>query len=199
MGRLHTNRNVLEAAVDRIEKTYRQGHRLIIAFSGGKDSGVLLELAILAAKRANRLPVEAIFRDDEIYYPGTAAYVQRTMHRPEVQLYWVSARQASANVYNRTMPFFWVFDQRLPPNEWVRTPPPEIMWWDHNYNLYTLINTLQFPPPPKKRLCAVIGIRTTESNQRLNAIHSAKGARSFSSDDSRLFNLYPILIVTGKL
>jgi len=192
MGRKYLERDVFQAAYNRLLKVYQEGHRVVVAFSAGKDSGVCMELAIMAARATGRLPVEAMLRDDEIYYPGTAEYAMRMYERPEVKLHWISSRNASANVYNRETPYYWVYDDRLRPSEWVREPPPFIQWTPNNINLYTIINSTQFPPPHEKKLCAVVGIRAQESMKRLYTIHSIKGARSFAPDDPRVFNLYPI-------
>lgn len=192
MGRQYMTRNVFEAGYSRLRKVYEEGHRVVVAFSAGKDSGVCLELAIMAARDTGRLPVEAMLRDDEIYYPGTAEFALRSYERKEVRLHWLSSRNATANVYNREIPYYWVYDERLSSDKWVRQPPHFIEWTTNNINLYTIINSTQFPPEPGKLLCAVVGIRAQESMKRLYTIHSIKGSRSFAPDDPQVFNIYPI-------
>lgn len=165
---------------------------MIVAFSGGKDSGITLELAIQAAKMTGNLPVECVFRDDEILYPGTEEYVTRTYHRPEVKMHWVVNRQAEPNIFNRKMPYWWAFDWEMAPEDWVREPPAFAEYDMENINLYYMINPTKYPAPSLKKLVAVVGIRTLESRNRLFAIQSSKGARSYASDDKRLMMLYPI-------
>lgn len=193
MAKQQISKNVLEAAVDRLYKVYSEGHRVIVSFSGGKDSGVTVELAIMAAKAAGRLPVEVIMRDDEILYPGTFEYAERVYNRPEVKMHWVSARQAQANVFNRQIPYFWVFDKWIPQEQWVRQPPPFIEWDEEGaVSMYYMVNPTKYPAERGKKLVSVVGIRTTESQQRLFAILSSRGARSYAPKDKRMFNLYPI-------
>jgi hypothetical protein len=111
--------DVFEAALDRLVSLYADGHRLVYSFSGGKDSGVCLELGIMAATMTNRLPVDVIMRDDEIMYPGTFEYAERVAARPEVAFNWIYACQPVVNTFNRENPFFWVFD---PPSSDCERP-----------------------------------------------------------------------------
>src|SRR5688572_16949050 len=66
--------NVYDAALQRLVDAYKEGHRLVVAFSAGKDSTAVLEMAIQAARITGNLPVEAWMRDEEIMYPGTYEY-----------------------------------------------------------------------------------------------------------------------------
>ena len=44
MGKKYINKNVYDAAMERIEYCFKQFDNIIVAFSGGKDSGVMLNL-----------------------------------------------------------------------------------------------------------------------------------------------------------
>lgn len=44
--------SVFDAAIDRLLPIYRDGHRVVVSFSGGKDSTVTLECAVLAVTLA---------------------------------------------------------------------------------------------------------------------------------------------------
>src|SRR5262245_28576537 len=123
MPRRRLETNVFDAALDRLTSLYAEGHRLVVSFSAGKDSGVCLELAILAARTTGRLPVDVVMRDEEIMYPGTFEYAERVAARPEVRFRWLIAHQPIVNVFDRLSPYFWTFDPLLPPEEWVRQPP----------------------------------------------------------------------------
>lgn len=165
MPRKYTTEDVFNAALDRIIKLYKEGHRVIVSFSAGKDSGVCLELCIIAATLTNRLPVEVVMRDEEIMFPGTFEYAERVAKRPEVKFYWFYANQPIINIFNRENPYFWVFDPLLPPEKWVRRPPnfaqkiPE-------QAIQGLITEARFPPDKGKNLYAILGLRTGESMLR---------------------------------
>ena len=84
--------NVYEAALKRIEFLFNEFEQIIISFSGGKDSGVMLNLAIDYAKRTNQLNKVGIYHMDyEAQYQMTTDYVTRTFENlpAEVSKYWV--------------------------------------------------------------------------------------------------------------
>lgn len=202
MGRAYTGRHVFDAAYERLSLLYKGGHRLVVSFSGGKDSTVCLELAILAARDAGRLPVEVILQDEEIAYPGTYEFIERTAKRPEVSMNWMVLRQPMLNIFNRAAPYWWVCDPLLDPEEWVRQPPP-CAKFDPDKAIELMTNPLRFPvaySPPRTtfdwddgRQClfAVIGLRTAESAKRLMGLH-ASGSYLTGSNDLGVFNCRPI-------
>lgn len=191
MPHIMIGKNVFDAAIDRMVSIYEQGHRVIISFSGGKDSNVMLEICIIAAGLTNRLPVEVIMRDEEIMFPGTFEYAERIAKRPEVDFHWIYACQPVINIYNRHSPYFWVFDPLLDPKDWVRTPP------EFAYRIPTLnigsMNTLErFPPPEGKKLYSAVGIRCSESLNRLQTVHSSEGWITKKPTDYGAYVLKPI-------
>ncbi len=174
MARKTLSTDVFYEAVRRMYSLYKEGHRIVVSFSGGKDSGVCVEICAIAAKKAGRLPVEVAMRDEEIMFPGTFEYCERMAKRPDIKFDWVIAGQPVINIFNRKNPYFWVFDKNLKPEQWVRQPPPFANYIKEQ-NIYGLINDKRYPPSPGKKLYVVIGIRTTESQNRRMAIFSSKG------------------------
>ena len=86
-----TGRDVFDEAVDRMTSLYSEGHRVVVSFSGGKDSTICLELARIAAAATGRRPVEVVMRDEEIMLPGTFEYCERVAEMPDVDFNWVYA------------------------------------------------------------------------------------------------------------
>jgi predicted phosphoadenosine phosphosulfate sulfurtransferase len=166
--------NVFEEAIDRMVKVYEEGHRVVVSFSGGKDSGTCVEICVIAATLTGRLPVEVVMRDEEIMFPGTFEYAERMYHRPDIDFRWIYANQPVVNVFNRRTPFFWVFDPQLPPESWVRQPPPFAIKHPY-YNIETLISKEVYPPAPGKDLVAVLGLRVQESPRRKMGLMSSGG------------------------
>jgi predicted phosphoadenosine phosphosulfate sulfurtransferase len=166
--------SVFDAALDRLLGLYRDGHRVVISFSGGKDSGVCLELALIAAEATDRLPVEAVMRDEEVMIPGTYEYAARVARQENVDFRWFIAHNPNVNIFNREIPYFWTFDERLDPSEWVR-PWPELAVEIPEKRYFGMVTKERFPPPEGKDLVSVLGLRATESMGRRMGIYSSKG------------------------
>ena len=99
--KINENQNVYEAALERIEHLYNTYDDVVVSFSGGKDSTALLLCCIDVATKLNKLPVHAVFYDEEAIHPPTVDYVKRVMDSEEVYLEWyclpVKHRNACSN------------------------------------------------------------------------------------------------------
>lgn len=168
------NRNVVALGIERMEKVFAEGHRVIVSFSGGKDSTCAMEVTLAAAAKCGKLPVDVVMRDEEVGWPGHYEYVERVAQRPEVNLRWVVARQAHSLIYDRECPFWWAFDDRLEPDQWVRKYPPyakEIQ----DITIAAINSPKIYPSPEGKHLVNVIGIRAAESRMRRFGVFSMGG------------------------
>lgn len=181
MPRRELIQNVFDAALDRMLALYNGGHRVVVSFSAGKDSGVCLELAIIAATMTGRLPVDVIMRDEEIMYPGTYEYAERVALRPEVRFHWLIAGQPIVNIFNRRQPYFWVFDPLLQPEEWVRTPPDFAIRISEQC-IQGTVTPERFPAEKGKDVVSIIGLRTQESMNRRMGLHSSGGYMTKAND-----------------
>ena len=184
--------NVFDQAIDRLVKEYKDGHRIVVSFSGGKDSTVCLELCIIAATMTNRLPVDVVMRDEEIMHPGTYEYCERIYNRKnEVNLVWLIANQPIVNAFNREQPYFWVFDPALKPEQWVRQPP-SFATYIKEKNITQMNSPERFPAPEGKRLYSALGMRVQESRGRFYGVRSMKGYISKPHPPFGVRNLWPI-------
>lgn len=173
-GRLKLGLNVFDMALKRMVEEYDAGHRIIVAVSGGKDSGACLELAVMAATMAGRLPVEAVTRDEEIAWPGTYEYLERMHERDDVDLTWLVANQPITNAFDRADPYWWVFDPLVDPELWVRQPPPYAVFAPE-LDIQDMVNLRRYPVADGQELRAVVGLRVSESSGRLMGLHSQGG------------------------
>ena len=202
MTRRRLSSDVVTAAYDRIDALYTRGHRTVVSFSGGKDSSVLLELAILVADAHNQLPVDVIIQDEEIGFPGIYDFIEETFDRAEVRPHWLVMQQPMLNIFNRAEPYWWVMDPQLPPTSWVRQPP-SYAEFVADKAIELMVNPERFPVEytPRRvafdfnetRQCLVnlIGLRTTESRKRLFGLFSSGGYMA-ASNDLGVFNGRPI-------
>lgn len=69
------DKNVLEAAIDRIRFVFDHFENIHVSISGGKDSTVLAHLALLEAQRRNRR-ISIFFLDEEVVYQSTIDQVE---------------------------------------------------------------------------------------------------------------------------
>ena len=174
-GRRYLGESVFDAGLQRLLNSYEAGHRVLVSTSGGKDSTVCTELAIIAARMAGRLPVELIHRDEEIIHPGTTEYLERVAQRTdEVVLHWIIANNPVINSFDRWNPYFWVFDPQLDPDEWVRKPP-EWATYIKSIDIQDLVTADQYPADPGREVHGVLGLRADESAGRMLGTHSAGG------------------------
>ena len=170
----HLPHSTFNAAFARLYELYADGHTIVVSFSGGKDSTICLELAIMAATKADALPVHVIHRDEEILLPHTYEYIDRTYQRPEVKMRHVCAYQPVVNVFDRNQPYWWIFDDRVDPELWVRQPPSYIEKINIQ-NIEGLVTPDIYKTPPDKKIYSVIGLRVSESPNRRIGLFSSKG------------------------
>lgn len=174
MARFKPGGNVYEATVGRFEQVYSDGHRVVHSFSGGKDSLAVLETAIIAARRTNRLPVEVVMRDEEVGWPDHYEFCERTANRPEVDFTWIVAGEPHWWAYDRKMPFWWSFDNRLAPQQWMRQYP-SFTTFTQEITISAINNPVRFPPPPDKDVIVTMGLRAEESRRRMMGVFSQGG------------------------
>jgi len=180
MPRVDIGKNVYEAAIERMYVLFKEGHRVVVSFSAGKDSGCAVEVCLQAMKEAGKgngpTPrLDVVMRDEEILYPGSFEYAERMAARTdEINFHWLIANQPIVNVFNRSNPYFWVFDPTLAPEQWVRQPPA-IAQRIQGLHIGAINSIKRFPPSPGKKVYSVLGLRTSESARRLMGIHSSGG------------------------
>ncbi len=174
MVREYRDETVLEASLDRFRYCLQNGH-LCISFSGGKDSTLCVELAIMAAQSLGHTdPIDVVYRDEECVSPETTAFALRMAARPEVRFHWCIAHQPIINIFDRNCPYVWTYDPLLDPEQWMQ-PMPDIAVEIPDMNIERLITHERLGIPKDKILFSVVGIRTSESLRRKFAINSAKG------------------------
>ena len=81
--------DVFSAARLRLEEVFDAFERVYVSFSGGKDSGVVVQLALDIAREKGRLPLDVLHIDLEAWYAHTDAFVTRIMTRPDVRPHWI--------------------------------------------------------------------------------------------------------------
>ena len=122
MGKEYLNIDVYTAAKQRIREMIEKFDDFYVSFSGGKDSGVLLETVIEVAREMNRLPVKAVFSDLEVIFKETTDYVTRMFDREEVQGYWLCLEELDENGSSIFERYFKIWD-KTKKEKWIHQPP----------------------------------------------------------------------------
>lgn len=204
------DKNVYQAAIERYETIFNEFDRVCISFSNGKDSGVLLNLAIEVARKLNKLPVHVLYIDMEAQYKHAIDYTYRTFDRPEIVPYWVCLPIHLRNAVSQFQPHWlcWDTDKQ---DAWVRPMPVhKSVISDENYFPFFVrgMEFEEFVPQFAKwfsqgeKTCSVVGIRSDESLNRYRTIKSETKitynqkqwtTKLFRDDDSsQIYNAYPI-------
>lgn len=185
----YKNINVLDAAKKRIADNIDHFDDFYVSFSGGKDSGVLLDLVIEVAKEKNKLPVKVVFSDLEAIYQETERYVKSQMSRPEVEPYWLCLPEIDENASSVFERYYTMWDKTQEEN-WVRPIPdlPYVITEDNmddtlrkyvdldNISEWSITSFGEYlcDIKGKTNICNFIGLRSEESYGRYMTIAAGK-------------------------
>lgn len=186
--KVYQTTTVWEATQKRLEFIFREFDNICVAFSGGKDSGLVLNLVLEYAREhgsPNRL---AVFHQDfEAQYTETTNYVTRTFRQlPEgMEKYWCCFPMMVENSLSVYEPWWYTWDADK-PEIWARPMPQE----DGVYSLknnpfpWYRMNMLEedfhdeftewFAETHSGRSVVLLGIRADESLLRYRSIAKKK-------------------------
>lgn len=202
-------KNVYQNAISRLQILIQEFDQIYISFSGGKDSGVLLNLYMqcMAQYAPDKRPV--IFHMDyEVCYQKTDEYISRTLQQ----------YRDSADIYHICVPFkvntctsmfqsYWRPWDEDKQDLWVRQLPEKCYtkkdfdfydeeMWDYEFQFHFARWLHQ--KNRAKRTCCLVGIRTQESHNRWRAIYNNNRNAMYRSYkwtshiQNDIYNAYPI-------
>ena len=208
MEKIYQKENVYEATQERLSYVFREFENIVIAFSGGKDSGLLFHLVLQYMDRHEvHKRIALLHQDFEAEYAETANYVEKVFSEsPEfVNRYWLCLPMAVRNGMSTYEPYWypWHPDQK---EIWVRKMPyyPYVVteenapWFtrgmtdpqtQHAFGMWYRDNH------PGKTII-LLGLRAQESLHRYSAIankrHAYDGKQWITNDAKNLYSASPI-------
>lgn len=189
MIRKYTEQNVYDAIQARLKYLFEEFDNIFVSFSGGKDSGLLLNLTLdFQRKYYPNKRIGVFHQDFEAQYRATTEYVERTFARiaHEVEPYWVCLPMATRTALSSYEMFWYPWDDTK-KELWVRPMPehPYVINLRNNpittyhYRMHQEDLAKQFARwyrishGNKKTVC-LLGIRADESLQRYSGILNKK-------------------------
>lgn len=117
---------VFDAALRRIRWLFDEfdGH-VSVSTSGGKDSTVVTELALIVARERGALPLKVHFLDQEAEYQSTRDYLRRLADRDEIAMDWYQIPFRLFNATSHHEQWTHVWDENLDDTTWLRPKEPD--------------------------------------------------------------------------
>lgn len=189
MKRVYTPINVYDALLQRFDFIFKEFDNIYISFSGGKDSGLLLDLLLdYRRKYYPHRQIGLFHQDFEAQYTVTTEYIERTFERVkhEVEPYWVCLPMATRTALSSYEMFWYPWDDAK-KDSWVRPLPDKeyVISLENNpmttyrYKMHQEDLAKQFGRwyrsihHNKKTIC-LLGMRADESLQRYSGFLNKK-------------------------
>ena len=207
----YLDKNVYDAATERIAFIFKNFEKVYISFSGGKDSGAMLNLVIdyMRARKIKK-KVGILFIDMEGQYELTIDYTKSILEKNAdlFEVYWVCLPINLRNAVSVFQPFWTPWDMREREN-WIREYPDFQGVITEKNNPFPFFRKYmefeKFVPAfgkwyaDGKKTACLVGIRSDESLNRFRTIAS-RGKTMLSNlnwttkiaGEEELYNCYPI-------
>lgn len=199
--------NVYQEAQFRMNYIFSEFDNIYLSVSFGKDSGVMLNMAINAARKVNKLPVNVLFVDLEAQYKHTIDYAKRAMQLKEIKPYWVALPLHLRNAVSQIQTHWLCWDPDK-KDAWVRELPKNCISDESYFPFFRRgMEFEEFVPEfadwfsEGKKTACLVGIRSDESLNRFRTIRSeskipykgkAWSTKLFPNTNKEIYNFYPL-------
>lgn len=159
--------DVFTEALNRINLIYDNCDDVIVSMSGGKDSAVVFNLAMIVATERGRLPLKVFWLDQECEWQATADYMKTIMKREDVEPYWYQIPFDFTNSLSNKDNFIRIWDVEA-QDKWIR-PQDDISIKENptgKNRFYDIIKNIQPCISDAEHCGVIIGVRAQESQAR---------------------------------
>lgn len=209
MKKYNKLKNVYEASQERIKFIFDNFPRIYVSFSGGKDSGVMLNMMVDYMKRHNiKRKIGLMTLDNEANYEYSLKFMHSIVqkHRDFLDIYWCClpiTLPCTVSAYDIN----WQCWGEKDKNRWIRPMPQQdyiVNLQNHPFDFF-IENMLyddfwdgfgEWYSKGEKCAC-LIGIRCVESLNRFRAIvnqdkETLKGKMWTKRNSKHVYNCYPL-------
>ncbi len=179
MPKKYLEKNVLDAAIDRLKIIFENFENIYFSFSGGKDSSVMVQLANKVAKEMGK-KFDILYIDLEAQYRYTIEHVEEIKTLSQIRdFYHIALPIALRNAVSVLQPK-WICWEEESKHLWIRNLPEDSInihncpfdWFKKGEEFEEFI--IQFADwylkKYKDKVACGIGIRTDESLNRFRTI-----------------------------
>ncbi|MDE6184922.1 MAG: DUF3440 domain-containing protein, partial [Lachnospiraceae bacterium] len=181
MIRKYLEQNVYEALQERMHFLFQEFENIYVSFSGGKDSGLLLNMVLdFQRKYYPQRKIGVFHQDFEAQYTVTTEYVERTFERikDEVEPYWVCLPMATRTALSSYEMYWYPWDdtkkeiwvRKMPEKEYVinmeNNPITTYRYRMHQEDLAKQFGRWYRKSHGNKKTVCLLGMRADESLQR---------------------------------
>ncbi|MGY6765668.1 DUF3440 domain-containing protein [Faecalibacterium prausnitzii] len=217
MPKVYMDKDVLTAALERLEIIFNEFDNMYLSVSGGKDSSVMLQLAARVARKLNK-KFSVLYIDLESQYKATIQHVEELINETDdvvERFYWCALPLSLRNAVSVIQPKWICWDEKdrhkwvrpMPKNKHVvneHNYPKEWTWFKRGmeFEEFILYFAEWFNEQHGGKTAAGIGIRSNESFNRFTTIISEKKVRykdygwttkvKLGTRHLNVYNFYPL-------
>ena len=190
MRKINPDKNVLEAARERVSMIFDNFKDISVSISSGKDSSVCYHLFLQEAIKRDR-KITAFFQDQEAEYQSSIDLMKIMMKHPNVIPAWYQVPIYLTNATSYTDYFLYAWG---PGEEWVREKDPAAIHEikeEYPKRFYEFFKWYEKLNPDA---AYIVGLRAEEGVIRYRAVTKYPGWNGlrWSTVDSDIKKFYPI-------
>jgi predicted phosphoadenosine phosphosulfate sulfurtransferase len=213
MPKVYKNINVYNEAIKRYEYIFNNFDNCYFSFSGGKDSSVMVQLAMQVAKKLNK-KFDILYIDLEAQYKSTIEHVEEIKELTKdvvSNFYWIALPLSLRNAVSVLQPKWTCWDKD-DKEKWIRDLPQDSINEDNcpfdwfykgmEFEEFILYFADWYNNKNKGLTATGVGIRSDESLNRFGTIVSETKTMyrnkvwttkiKFKNSDMNVYNFYPI-------